>query len=128
MFTSPSIRQIPATVPTVFAFCITGEVTANDMKGMAAFMNDQFDAHDEVSMLLIFDGFEGRAFGAGANWETMKSQVRSLGQVARYATVGAPDAASDMIEAMDKVIPVDARAFDRADEAAAWSFVGATPS
>jgi hypothetical protein len=90
-------------------------------------MNDAFDRHDSVSMLLLFQGFTGVAPGAGLDRETITAQFRALARVARYAVVGAPDAAARMIEVMDHVIPVDARSFDAADEPAAWAFVGAEP-
>lgn len=128
MFKSRAVTQLPATAPHVFAFRISGHVTSDDMEAMSEFMNARFEEHDSVNMLLIFEAFEGRDTGAGLNWETIKAQTKSLSKVDRYAVVGAPGSAETMIGAMDKIIPVDARTFEPGEEAAAWTFVGASPS
>lgn len=127
MLNTPSIVQIPSSNPAVYAFRVRGEVTSEDMEAMAKVMNDAFDTHDKVSMLLRFEHYEGAELGASWTVETMKSQFRSLANVDKYAVVGAPALAATMISVMDKVIPVDARSFDAAEEAAAWDFVAARP-
>ncbi len=126
MLDTPTIKQIAASAPSVYAFRILGEVTSEDMAAMADLMNDAFDAHDKVSMLLIFEHYKGSEMGASFSMENLKAQMRSIANVEKYAVVGVPDAAETMISAMDAISPVDARSFDMADEAAAWAFVGAT--
>lgn len=121
------ISRITTDNPQVYAFMIRGEVTTEDMEGMARLMNAAFDAADDVSMLLIFAHFDGREMGAGLNPEAMRAQFRSLAHVSKYAVVAAPEAAATMIAVMNKIIPVDARSFDAAQEAEAWAFVGARP-
>ncbi len=74
-------------------------------------------------MLLIFDSYGGAETGASLDWSVVKSRVRSLAKVERYAVVDAPERAAKMIETMGAVLPVEARAFDREEEA--WAFVGA---
>ena len=127
MLKSETINQILVDNPLVYAFRINGEIKAEDLKAMGATMNDAFDVHPSVSMLLIFEQFEGLNAGAGFDKETVTSQFRSLGKVDKYAVVGAPSVASTMINVMDKVIPIDARTFERSEEEAAWKFVGANP-
>ncbi|MCK0167943.1 STAS/SEC14 domain-containing protein [Jannaschia sp. S6380] len=122
-----TIHRIAAEPPTVYAFEITGEVAADDMEAMADTMNAAFDAHDKVSMLLIFDDFRGSETGAGFDWSSIKSRFRSLANVEKYATVGAPGSAETMIAAMGKVIPVEARTFDPGEIHEAWAYVGARP-
>lgn len=123
MFVRPSIREVPNDTEGVYAFHIMGEVGADDMSAMGAYMNERFDRHDSVSMLLIFDRYDGSERGASLDWEVIKSQVRSLSKVDKYAVVGAPDRAAKMVETFGSVIPVETRAFDTAAEG--WSFVGA---
>jgi hypothetical protein len=127
MLQSTAIRQIPVDSPQVYAFRIAGEVSAADMKAMATTMNAAFDLHPSVSMLLIFEHYEGTETGAGLDIETISSQFRALAKVDKYAVVGAPSAAATMIRVMDKIIPTDARTFAAGDEPAAWAFVGAHP-
>ncbi|SHJ42279.1 SpoIIAA-like [Palleronia salina] len=128
MFVTPSIRQAPSTEDHVFAFHIMGEITSDEMEAMGAYMNEQFEHHDNVSMLLIFDRFEGSEAGAGLNWESLKAQLKSVTKVDRYAVVGAPSTPSRLVEVFGKVLPLKAQSFDRGDEDAAWQFVGARPA
>ena len=128
MLHSGAIRQIPVDAPAVYAFRITGDVSAADLKAMATTMNDAFDSRTSVSMLLIFDHFEGTEAGVGFDMETLRSQFRALAKVDKYAVVGAPAAAAMLISVMDKVMPTDARAFDASEEMSAWRFVGAAPT
>lgn len=127
MSSDKTIIPIPASSPDVYAFRIRGEVTADDMHAMGELMNAAFDAKSSVSMLLIFDSFEGRERGAGLDADSLKSRFRALGNVDKYAVVGAPSAAATMINVMDKIIPVDARTYDADKEDEAWAFVGARP-
>lgn len=125
--TNPSIRTVPTADPATYAFEIDGKVTSDEMEAMADRMNAAFDAHDKVNMVLIFRRFDGSELGAGYDWSSIKSRVRSLTNVDKYVAVGAPAAAEKMIEAMDLVIPVEARTFDLAEIDAAWAFVGTRP-
>ena len=122
------ITPIPAAPDTLYAFQISGTVTAEEMEAMAATMNEAFDRHETVDMLLRFaPDFEGSETGASMNWETMKSHMRSLANVERYVTVGAPEAAGTMVETMGAVIPVECKAFEASREAEAWAFVDGKP-
>jgi hypothetical protein len=128
MLKSRTVQQIATTSPDVYAFRLRGEVMADDLRAMAETMNAAFDVQPAVSMLLIFDAYEGVETGAGFDVQTLTSQFRSLVKVDKYAVVGAPGFASGMINVMDKIIPTDARTFDAGDEAMAWDFVGARPA
>lgn len=123
MLTLPSITEVATSRPDLFAFRIAGEVSRADMTAMAEHMNEIFDQHDAVDMLLIFDRYDGAEAGAALSWEAIKSRFRALSNVRKYVVVGAPEAAEDLIEAIGKVIPVDAEAFDT--EAPAWRALGA---
>ncbi|KIN75373.1 DUF3478 domain containing protein [Sulfitobacter noctilucae] len=118
MLNLQSLIQIQTTRQDLYAFRITGEVSREDMTAMAEFMNDVFDKHEKVDMLMIFDRYEGAETGASFSWEALKSRVRSITNVDRYVVVGAPDAAQSLIEVMDSLMPVDAETFDT--EPAAW--------
>lgn len=126
MLDTTSISEIPTTEPSLYAFRITGTVTRDAMEAMGRRMVDVFEMRPgKVDMLLIFDGYEGAEPMSGLSWPALKSRVESLWEVDRYVTAGAPEAASDMVEAMGKIIPVEAHAFATAGEA--WSFFDAGP-
>jgi SpoIIAA-like len=119
-----TISQIPVLSPSVYAFNIHGEVEKDDLAQMAEVMNEAFDTHDKVSMLLIFAPYDGAEPGAGLDLEVLLSQFRSILKVDKYAVVGAPSFATTMINVMDKMMPVEARTFNHSEEDQAWAFVG----
>lgn len=126
-FAQGAVRQIPTTNPCVYAFVVTGHIDDDTAEAMAKFMNDVFDREDEVSMILDLSGFTGSDWDAMLDAEVLESRFRALKHVAKYAVIGAPESARKMIGFMDKLIPVDARAFDKQEEPDAWAFVGAQP-
>jgi hypothetical protein len=125
MLMTPSIREIPGTPADLFAFRIEGEVGRDDMAAMGRRMVEVFeDRDDPVDMLLIFGSYEGAETFAGFSWPAIRSRTESLWNVRRYVTACAPEGASRMVEAMGKVIPPEAHAFDT--EAEAWAHLGVT--
>ncbi|MGF1552764.1 MAG: STAS/SEC14 domain-containing protein [Paracoccaceae bacterium] len=130
MLTTDAIRQIPASDERVYAFRIEGGVGTDEMADLARTMNEAFDRHDEpIRMLLILHDFGGPGDAvAGFSLEGLRAQFRSPARVGRYAVVGAPEIARRMIEANDKIAPIDARTFDPGEEDAAWAFVEARPA
>lgn len=125
LLSRPSVKQIPTTSDTVYAFDVTGHVSDDDAEALAETMNDAFDRHDKVSLLLRLDGYTGSDKNALFDGDVLKSRWRSLFSVEKYAVVGAPDGAEKMINFFDKILPVDARTFEPSEETQAWAFVGA---
>lgn len=121
----PAVTHIQTTDPTVYAFRVSGEVDADAMEGIAKVMNGAFDSHPKVRMLLIFDRFDGSSLGASLNFETLKAQFRSLSRIEKYAVVGAPETVEKLIGTAGGWTGIETRTFDLAEEAAAWTFVGA---
>ncbi|MCK0150065.1 STAS/SEC14 domain-containing protein [Marivita sp. S6314] len=128
LFHSGAIQQIKTTSPSLYAFRISGHVDDDAAEDLAKFMNDAFDRHDEkVDMLLDLSHFAGSDWDSLLDGDVIKSRFRALSEVRRYAVIGAPDYAQRMIEVMDKIIPVEAKAFSNSEENDAWAFVGETP-
>ncbi|ABD54983.1 STAS/SEC14 domain-containing protein [Jannaschia sp. CCS1] len=122
-----TIEQIPTTAPNVYAFRVTGHIDDDASEALAKFMLAAFDRHEEkVDMLLDLTAFTGSDWDSMLDGDVIKSRFRSLSEVRRYAVIGAPDRAAKMIEFMDKIIPVEAKAFDANQKDAAWAFVGAS--
>lgn len=127
LFSHGPIQQIATDTPGLYAFRIAGHIDDDASEAMAEFMNDVFDGQDEVSMLLDLTGFTGSDWDNMLDFDVIKSRFRALSHVKRYAVIGAPDSAARMIEFMDKIIPVEAKAFDAAESAEAWHWVKAAP-
>lgn len=126
-FSFGPITQIPTDNSTVYAFRVIGHIHDDASEALSDFMNTVFDTHAKVNMLLDLSQFTGSDWDSMLDGDVIKSRLRSLKHVQRYAVVGAPDRAATMIALMDKIIPVEARAFDTADIAKAWDFAGAQP-
>ncbi|MEQ8657456.1 MAG: STAS/SEC14 domain-containing protein [Hyphomicrobiales bacterium] len=126
-FSHGAITQIPTNSPTVYAFKVTGHIDDDASEAMAKLMNDVFDRTESVNMLLDLTDFSGSDWDSMLDGDVIESRFRALSHVARYAVIGAPDNAAKMIGLMDKIIPVEAKAFDAAEADKAWQFVGATP-
>jgi hypothetical protein len=118
---------MPADAPAVYAFRIRGGVASEEMSSVAGLLEDAFDRHDEVNILLILEGFTTADAISSLSLRSLAAQARSAAHVKRYAVVGAPPAAAGMIETFDKVSSIEASAFAPGQEAAAWDFVGARP-
>ena len=126
-FAHGPITQIPTDNPRVYAFRIVGHMDDDDSEALSRYMNTVFDETDKVDMLLDLSGLTGSDWDSMLDGDVIQSRFRSLSHVGKYAVVGAPDRAASMIRIMDKIIPVNARAFDKAEEDAAWAFVEARP-
>lgn len=122
------ITPIATTLPHVFAFRLSGEISQEDLDGMARTMLSAFDTHDRINMLLVFDGYEGSSTFSALQTNVLKAQMQALANVERYAVVGAPAFAESMIAASDAIMPIEAKAFDRNELTQAWEFVGAQPA
>ena len=126
---SEFVSRIPVDKASVYAFEITGKVSADAMESMAKQMNAVFDAHEEkVDMLLLFRDFEGSEFGASLDGDVIRSRFRALTNVDKYVVVGAPDSAETMLKMMGAIIPVEAHTFDLKELNQAWALLGVSPS
>ena len=116
---SNSVSEIETDQPGLYGFRITGEVGREDMRQMSERMLAAFERHEKVDMLLVFETDKTSTADSSLSAEAMKAQVKSLAKVRNYVVANAPGQAG-IVEAMGKLMPVDARSFDTEDEARAW--------
>lgn len=117
MFTTQTIKETPNDIPGLYGFRIGGRIREDDLTAMADYVNGLFDDHDQIDMMLIFDGYEGSEAGAGLTWSNLKSRVRAVTNVRNYVVVGAPEGAEKMISFWDALIPVNAKTFETETDA-----------
>ncbi len=123
-FSFGPISQIPTTFDNVYAFKLSGHLDDDAAEALAKYMNDAFDHHDKLNMLMDLTDFSGSDWDSMLDGDVIRSRLRSLTKVEKYAVVGASDRAEKMIGIMDKIIPVDAKAFEPKEMQSAWHFVG----
>ncbi len=124
-FSSGPITQMQTHSPKLYAFAVTGHIDDDASEDLAKFMNDVFDRHEEkIDMLLDLSAFSGSDWDSFLDGDVIASRFRALTNVDKYAVIGAPDRAAKMINLLDKVIPVQAKAFGADEVEAAWTWVG----
>ncbi len=126
-FSYGPISEIETDKPSVHSFRVSGHIDDDASEALAKHMNDVFDRSDKVNMLLDMTAFTGSDWDSMLDGDVIASRFRALSHVERYAVVGAPERAAKMINLMDKVIPVQAKAFAADESDKAWEFVGARP-
>ncbi|WP_298860212.1 STAS/SEC14 domain-containing protein [uncultured Sulfitobacter sp.] len=126
-FSYGPINEIKTDSETVHAFRVTGHIDDDASEALAKYMNAVFDRSEKVNMLLDLTGFTGSDWDSMLDGDVITSRFRALSHVSRYAVIGAPEKASKMINLMDKIIPVEAKAFEATQHEQAWEFVGARP-
>lgn len=127
LFRKGAVEEIPADAPHVHAFRVTGKMDDEASVALAEHMNGVFDTADDVAMLFDLTAFEPGGSSALFDAEVLRSRLRAVDKVARYAVIGAPEPAARMIGVMDRIIPVDARTFAPDEADAAWAFVEERP-
>ena len=121
------VREIRTTEPNVFAYDIPGKVSEEDLERMASRMDAAFETHEKVSLLLLFEHYEGNEFGALLDPEVIKTHFKALANLHRYAVVGAPAHMDAALKAVAAVLPIQPKTFDKGEIAEAWAWVGARP-
>lgn len=121
------VREIRTTEPHVFAYDIPGAVSEEDLERMASRMDAAFEAHEKVSLLLLFEHYEGNELGALLDADVIKTHFKALTNLHRYAVVGAPAHMDIALKAIAAVLPIEPKTFDKGQVAEAWDWVGARP-
>ncbi|WP_306115548.1 MULTISPECIES: STAS/SEC14 domain-containing protein [unclassified Roseovarius] len=127
-FHSGTVTEIATEAPDVYAFRFSGHLDDDTAEELAEYMNHAFDRHEKVNMLMDLTDFSGSDWDAILDYDVVRSRLRSLSHVNRYAVIGAQERAETMISIADKLLPVEAKAFDTSEADAAWAFVGTVPS
>ncbi len=118
-----SITRRDAPRPDLLAFEITDKVTKADIEWMSAITDEAMKVHDKIDMLIIMSNYEGTELSASFDGYANSVKARSIAHIDRYVVVGAPTLAKAMINLSGMVLPVEAKTFDLADEAAAWAYL-----
>lgn len=127
MLASENVRQIATDTPSVYAFHIDGDLSPDELAAVAELLDVAFELYEAINVLFLLNDFSIMDAVSSLSFKTLVTQARSVAHITRYAVVGAPAAASAMIEISEKAMPVEAKAFKPAETDAAWRFVGARP-
>jgi hypothetical protein len=116
------VNRLEERRPDLVTFEVLGRLDADDMRWMADQIDEAFDTHGRIDMLVIFRPFDGATTGAVFEPKALKVELASAAHVRRYGVVGAPAWADAMIALGGLITPIDARTFnqDEVAQARAW--------
>ena len=121
----PSIHFIQTNNDRVVAYTIDGSVTEDDVKNAAKVLNEAFDRHDKINILVRMKNFRGYDLYALLNDELYRMKYKAFYKVEKYAVVGAKPWMRNLMELISPLFKIETRVFDESEEAAAWEWVAA---
>lgn len=121
----PSIHFIQTNNDRVVAYAIDGSVTEDDVKTAAKVLNEAFDRHEKINILVRMKDFRGYDLYALLNDDLYRMKYKALSKVEKYAVVGAKPWMRNLMELVSPLFKMETRVFDESEEAAAWEWVGA---
>lgn len=123
MLDRPCVRRVQESRPDLLTFEILGQLDGEDMRYMADQVDEAFERHGKIDMLILFRRFEGATAAAAVEPQVLKVEFASIVHVRRYGVVGAPKWADAMITMGGWVTPIDSRTFDNDEEALARAWM-----
>lgn len=124
-----AFRFLPTSKDDVLAFEINGVISSEEMPGVIKEFEAFLERHEKVRLLnrmKHFGGIDPAVFMQGG---LVSMKLAAMQKVERYAIVGAPDWASQMIETLNPAFAdIDMRTFQADREADAWAWLGAQPA
>ncbi len=121
----PSIHFIQTNNDRVVAYAIDGSISEKDVKNAAKVLNEAFEKHDKINILVRMKDFRGYDLYAFLNDDLYRMKYKALSKVEKYAVVGAKPWMRNLMELISPLFTMETRVFDEAEEAAAWDWVGA---
>ena len=122
----PSVHLLHTTNEKVFAYEVDGPIHDVDVKTVLPALNEKFDAHEKINVLVRMKNWAGFELTAVLNDELFKTKYKALSKVDRYAVVGPKPWMRNFLELIDPLFSTKTRVFDAGDEEAAWEWVGAS--
>jgi hypothetical protein len=121
--TIPNIRKLDTHRSDLFAFEVTGHITAGDIENIYGLLNEAYATHPKIDLLVRMTNYEGWDWDVVTREATMVGKTKALKHIRRYAVVGGPDWVAAMIRFFDPFFGVEMRHFTKAEEDAAWAWL-----
>lgn len=121
-----ALKFIETDNPLVLAYSIDGTISKADLEQAIVTVRPRLAR--ELGPICVLGRFGDVRFSDPASFfheRYIGFKKDTLARVERYAIVGGPTWLQLMIEATAPFVPFDLRYFEKADEAAAWDWVGA---
>ncbi len=120
-----NIRRIDTPRDDLYAFEVTGHITAADVEAVYGLLAEAYERHPRVDLLIRLVGYDGWDWNVISRETTMIAKTRALRHIRRYAVVGGPGWIAGMVRLFDPLLSIEMKHFDAGDEAAAWTWLDA---
>ncbi|GAA1459229.1 STAS/SEC14 domain-containing protein [Nocardiopsis exhalans] len=115
-------RRLERGQGNVLAYEIGASVTEEEAREILGQLREAIGEHGRIRLLVRMEGWPENATAAFT--ERLRFAKDHLGDIDRYAVVGDHQLLESLTEAADKVVGMELRHFDPAEEEAAWAWVG----
>lgn len=110
----------------VIAFEVNGRITAEDVDRVMQPLQPILERDGKVNLLVKFVSWDGFDPSLMTDTSVMGAKFGAIGNVGRYAVVGAPSWMKGMMSGVAPMMPFEMRFFEAADESDARQWVGWT--
>ncbi|HMQ57923.1 MAG TPA: STAS/SEC14 domain-containing protein [Rhizobiaceae bacterium] len=119
----PVIRRLETPREDLFAFEIVGHITQADIANVYGLLEEAYERHDEIDLLVRisdWEGFDWSAIFADGTWA---AKTNSLKHIRRYALVGGPGWLRGATAALAPFFSMQIRCFALEDERDSWTWL-----
>lgn len=124
---SPAITIIETDAPNIIGFELDGTIRAEEMERITAYFEEAMQQERPLRLLGRIKHIGGIEPAGLFSTDYLRMKLHALRGVERYALVGGPAWLAGWAALVDPLTKMDVRHFAAADEALAWSWLGATP-
>jgi len=121
--TVPHIRKIDTPRDDLFAFEVTGHVSAADVENVYGLLAAAYSTHPRIDLLVRLTDYEGWDWNVISHEVALMNKTKALKHIRRYAVVGGPPWVAAMVRFFDPFFSVEMKPFDIGDEDAAWAWL-----
>lgn len=121
--TIPNIRKLDSPRGDLFAFEVTGHVTAADVENVYGLLAEAYATHPKIDLLVRLTNYDGWDWDVISREMVLVKKTRALKHIRRYAVVGGPAWIAAMVQLLDPFFAIEMKAFDGTEEAEAWAWL-----
>ena len=107
----------------VYAFKIDGHMTRDDVEGMFQTLEQAYEKHDKINLLIHIDHYEGFDWHLFLSEKTYQGKLHAMRHIHRYALVGGPAWAATATAFFNPMFRIEVRHFEEEHEDQAWTWV-----
>jgi hypothetical protein len=124
--TGPGLRILEDGSDGLLVFEIDGKLTEEGADQVFDAFDRAVEKQGKINLMVRVKDYEGFDLGLLGDGDFLTSKFGAIGNIGRYAVVGAPGWMRTMVQSMGPLMPFGMRAFDASDDAAAleWASAG----